>query len=83
MPVYLQILPITHSQGTDKKPFSTLTVDSSQFTEACTTVDVPPNLERFGNAEWLYLLGDPKAGELFCKKRGKQLLLAAGNVSHS
>lgn len=75
---------MTHSQGTIQNPYGNLTADTSQFTVPSPEVEstpLPSYMDRFKDANWLYLLGKNTPGDLFCKKRGKQLVLAAGNVS--
>lgn len=85
----LVIHPQMFSIGTVKKPYITLTVDTSDYTH-----EVEPKAEPFQfmsqvqqyrearakNKPWAYLLQNRSIGPLHCVRRGKLLLLAAGQV---
>lgn len=67
------------SIGTEKKAYTTLTVDTSELTIPAVP-DVTQEAEHANGNPWEYLLGENGPGSLIVRKRGKLLLLAAGQV---
>ena len=83
-PDWLEIHPQVFAMGTANKPYQSLIVDTSQYTGS---VDLDPltqhdknNLIRAKDQPYLYLLNKSIPGPLICKRRGKLLVLAAGQV---
>lgn len=85
---HLEIHPQVFSIGTEKKTYTTMTVDTSSFTlpttaRSISASDVNKCREvRSKGACWEYLLDYNVGGPLLCAKRGKLILLAAGQVCY-
>lgn len=81
--VSLVIHPSVFATGSEERPYSSLTVDRTQFavkpprpSTYASTYDVL----RAENEDYLYLLDQTPQGVLHCETRGKLMVLAAGNV---
>lgn len=84
-PDSLRIHPQVFSIGTAKKAYQTLSADTTNYTiptapDGVHQSETDHATKRAAGTNWGYLLGENKPGPLIARKRGKLLLLAAGQV---
>lgn len=78
--------PLTHSTGSAKHPYKTMTVDTTQYTRSLElslqekAALKSEDHDRSDGEAWYYLLGHNAPGPLFCRCRGKLVFFAAGHV---
>lgn len=84
--VTLHVHPHIFATGTEKKPYSNISVDTTQFNLPSATIALPSDVSSYADHRsvgqpFRYLLQHHLPSPLIVNKRGKLMILATGQVS--